>query len=106
MKDAAVEIYTARYCPYCRAAKELLARKGIRFVEIDIAANWERRDEMIERAGGQATVPQIFIRGTHIGNGSDLSRLDREGALDALLTASDRNRSPKIAPSVPRTGEA
>jgi len=83
--DVAVEIYTVRYCPYCRAAKELLARKGIRFTEIDIAANWERRDEMIERAGGQATVPQVFIHGVHIGDGSDLARLDGDGALDALL---------------------
>ena len=83
--DAAVEIYAVRYCPYCRAAKELLARKGIRFTEIDIAANWERRDEMIQRAGGRATVPQIFIRGVHIGDGSDLTRLDRDRALDAVL---------------------
>lgn len=85
--DAVVEIYTARYCPYCRAAKELLARKGIRFTEIDIAANWERRDEMVERADGQATVPQVFIRGVHIGNGTDLARLDSGGVLDALLKA-------------------
>ena len=85
--DAAAEIYTARYCPYCPAAKELLARKGIRFTEIDIAGNWERRDEMIERAGGRATVPQIFIHRVHIGGAADLARLESEGALDALLKA-------------------
>jgi glutaredoxin 3 len=88
--DVAVEIYTARYCPYCRAAKDLLARKGIRFTEIDIAANWERRDEMIARAGGQATVPQIFIHGVRIGGVADLTRLESEGALDALLKAPSR----------------
>lgn len=82
---ARVEIYTTRYCPYCRAAKELLARKGVRFVEIDLAANWEQRDKMIERAKGRATVPQIFVDDVHVGGADDLARLDREGTLDALL---------------------
>ena len=56
-----VEIYTTRFCPYCHAAKALLTRKGVAFTEIDLAGNWERRDEMIERANGDVTVPQIFI---------------------------------------------
>jgi glutaredoxin 3 len=80
-----VEIYTTRICPYCNAAKMLLARKKVPFTEIDIAANWEKRDEMIERANGRTTVPQIFIGGHHIGGSDDLHALERAGKLDALL---------------------
>jgi glutaredoxin 3 len=82
---AHVEIYTARYCPYCAAAKALLKRKGVAFTEVDIGGNWERRDEMIARSKGRVTVPQIFIDGTHIGGNDDLQALDRAGKLDALL---------------------
>ena len=80
-----VRIYTARYCPYCTAAKALLKRKGVPFTEIDIAANWERRDEMIAQSGGRVTVPQIFIGAKHIGGSDDLAALERAGRLDALL---------------------
>jgi len=80
-----VEIYTTRYCPYCHAAKALLSRKGISFTEIDLAGNWERRDEMIERANGRVTVPQIFIGTVHVGGSDDLYVLEHEGRLDALL---------------------
>ena len=65
-----VRIYTARYCPYCASAKSLLKRKGVSFTEIDIGGNWERRDEMIERANGRVTVPQVFIGGLHAAFGS------------------------------------
>ena len=81
-----VEIYTTRYCPYCHAAKALLSRKGVAFIEIDLAGNWERRDEMIERANGRMTVPQIFIGMVHVGGSDDLLALERAGKLDALLT--------------------
>jgi glutaredoxin 3 len=84
---AKVEIYTARFCPYCAAAKALLARKGVAFTEIDIAGNWERRDEMIARANGRVTVPQIFVGPAHIGGHDELRALEREGRLDALLAA-------------------
>ncbi len=77
-----VEIYTARLCPYCRAAKDLLARRGIAFVEIDISGDWESRDAMIERSGGRITVPQIFATGVHVGGLDDLQALDRAGRLD------------------------
>jgi len=82
----AVEIYTTRICPYCLAAKRLLTRKNVAFTEIDIAANWEKRDEMIERANGRTTVPQIFIGGHHVGGSDDLHALERAGKLDALLS--------------------
>lgn len=80
-----VEIYTTRFCPYCVSAKRLLTRKGVVFTEIDLAANWERRDEMIERAGGRTTVPQIFVGKVHVGGSDDLYALERDGRLDALL---------------------
>jgi glutaredoxin 3 len=79
-----VLIYTARYCPYCTSAKSLLKRKGVSFTEIDIGGNWERRDEMIEKANGRVTVPQIFIGDLHVGGNDELRALDREGKLDAL----------------------
>jgi glutaredoxin 3 len=82
---AAVEIYTARYCPYCAAAKALLKRKGVVFTEFDIGGNWELRDEMIKRANGSVTVPQIFIGTTHVGGNDQLQALERAGKLDTLL---------------------
>jgi glutaredoxin 3 len=63
----------------------LLKRKGIAFVEIDIGGNWERRDEMIERANGRVTVPQIFIGTLHVGGNNELQALERAGKLDQLI---------------------
>jgi glutaredoxin 3 len=83
---AAIEVYTTPYCPYCVAAKELLRRKGVDFVEINVASDRERRIEMVERAGGRLTVPQIFIGDTHVGGCDDLYALDDAGRLDPLLT--------------------
>ena len=80
-----VEIYTSRYCPYCKAAKLLLARKKTPFTEIDIAANAERLEEMLSRSGGAATVPQIFVDGRHIGDGRAVGEMDRRGELDSVL---------------------
>ncbi len=93
-----IEIYTARYCPYCTAAKALLRRKGAAFAEIDIGGNWEKRDEMIERAHGRATVPQIFIDKVHIGGYDDLHELERSGELDGLLRGKPGER-PRAQPS-------
>jgi glutaredoxin 3 len=83
-----VEIYTTRYCPYCVAAKMLLTRKNVPFQEQDISGNYEKRDEMIQRANGRTTVPQIFIGETHVGGSDDLHALERAGKLDALLAGS------------------
>jgi glutaredoxin 3 len=82
---AEVELYTTMYCPYCTRARALLQRKGIAFVDIDIAQMPELRDEMIRRADGRSTVPQIFINGEHVGGCDDLVALDRAGRLDAKL---------------------
>jgi glutaredoxin 3 len=80
-----VEIYTSRFCPYCHAAKALLSRKGVAFTEINLSHDSERRDEMIERANGMMTVPQIFIGAVHVGGSDELHALERAGKLDALL---------------------
>lgn len=83
-----VEIYTKFGCPYCSRAKSLLKRKNADFEEYDITLGGSRRSEMIDRAGGRTTVPQIFIDGRHIGGSDDLAMLDRGGGLDRLLVSS------------------
>ena len=82
---AQVEMYTTMFCPYCTRARTLLRNKGVPFVDIDILEQPERRAEMIQRAGGRSTVPQIFIDGAHIGGCDDLIALDRAGKLDVRL---------------------
>lgn len=82
---APVTIYTKSWCPYCSAAKSLLARKGVAFTEIEISGKPERRAEMEGRSGGSTSVPQIFIGARHVGGSDDLHALDRKGELDALL---------------------
>ncbi len=82
-----ITIYTKPWCPYCSAAKELLQTKGARFDEIDIGAQSGKRSEMVTRAGGRSTVPQIFIGERHVGGCDDLYALDRRGELDTLLAA-------------------
>jgi glutaredoxin 3 len=80
-----VEIYSTMFCPYCSRAKSLLSKKGVKFENIDIIEEPDRRAEMIQRANGRTTVPQIFINGEHIGGSDDLAALDRAGKLDAKL---------------------
>lgn len=80
-----VTIYTKPYCPFCVRAIELLEAKGVAFDEIEAAFDPARRQEMIQRAGGRATFPQIFISGRHIGGCDDMMALERAGKLDPLL---------------------
>ena len=82
---ARIEIYTKAFCPYCYRAKHLLDRKGADYEEIDITMGGPHRTEMIQRAQGRTTVPQIFIDDRHIGGSDDLAALDRRGGLDPLL---------------------
>ena len=82
-----VELYTKMTCPYCYRAKALLNAKGIEPIEIAVDFGGEKKQEMIQRAGGRMTVPQIFIDGEHIGGCDDLFELERAGKLDALLAA-------------------
>lgn len=79
-------MFAKAWCPYCAAARTLLAQKGAVVTEIDIEAFPERRQEMIERSGRQ-TVPQIFIGAVHVGGYDDLAALEQSGRLDALLKA-------------------
>lgn len=82
---ARVEIYSTLFCGYCARAKALLAKKGVQFENIDLIEEADRREEMVQRAGGRTTVPQIFIDGQHIGGSDELHALDRAGKLDPLL---------------------
>jgi glutaredoxin 3 len=80
-----VVIYTRQFCGYCSAAKALLANKGVDFVEHDATGNPELRAEMIQKARGGSTFPQIFINDKHVGGCDDLHALDRAGKLDPML---------------------
>ena len=82
---ANIDIYTVRYCPYCQDAKELLSRKGVSYHEIDVTGKRDVRKEMIKRANGRSTYPQIFIGTTHIGGCDDLYALEEAGKLESLL---------------------
>lgn len=82
-----ITIYTKSWCPYCSAAKRLLDDKGVAFTEIDIEKKPEARAEMIQKAHGRTTVPQIFINEKHVGGCDDLYALDDRGQLEPLLQA-------------------
>ena len=84
---APVTIYTTALCGYCARAKALLGKKGVQYDEIDISMVPGAREEMLRRANGKRTVPQIFIGDTHVGGSDELHALDREGKLDPLLAA-------------------
>ncbi|HXP77070.1 MAG TPA: glutaredoxin 3 [Stellaceae bacterium] len=80
-----VEIYSTMFCPYCARAKSLLERKGVKYENFDIIEDSSKREEMLKRANGRTSVPQIFINGEHIGGCDDLYALDRAGKLDPKL---------------------
>lgn len=82
-----VEIYTSPLCGFCHAAKRLLKQKDIEYTEIDVLRQPKRKPEMIQRANGGRTVPQIFVGDTHVGGCDDLYALERDGKLDPLLAA-------------------
>lgn len=82
---AKVEIYTSMFCGYCHRAKRLLDSKGVTYDETDVMFHPGKRPEMVERAGGRTSVPQIFIDGAHIGGSDELFALEADGTLDGLL---------------------
>jgi glutaredoxin 3 len=84
---ATVEIYTKTFCGYCWRARDLLESKGVELIEYAVDGGGPKRQEMIQRANGRTTVPQIFIDGRHIGGCSDLFELERDGRLSELLAA-------------------
>ena len=84
---AQVTIYTKPYCPYCIRAVSLLEKKGVEFTEVEAAFDAAKKQEMLQRSGGRATFPQIFIDDRHIGGCDDMMALEQSGKLDALLAA-------------------
>ena len=84
---ADITLYTKPGCPYCHAAMALLDKKGAEYTEIIASNDPAKKAEMVEKSGGKATFPQIFIGGKHVGGSDDLSALDRRGELDTLLAA-------------------
>ena len=84
---AKVEIYTKMTCGFCVRAKRLLEMKKVAFGEIAVDFGGDKKAEMVQRAGGRMTVPQIFINGRHVGGCDDLMALEQQGKLDELLAA-------------------
>ena len=82
---ANVVMYSSMLCPYCSMAKRLFGEKGIEFEEISVDADRGARDEMLARANGAYTVPQIFIDDHHVGGCDELYALERSGELDPML---------------------
>lgn len=82
---AAVTVYTRPLCPYCVRAVSLLQKKGVAFEEIDAGFDAAKKQEMVQRADGAKTFPQIFIGDIHVGGCDEMMALERAGKLDALL---------------------
>ena len=82
---AKVEIYSSPFCGYCARAKSLLSKKGIDYQDLDVLADPGLREEMVKRAGGRTSVPQICIDGQHVGGSDDIHALDKAGKLDPML---------------------
>jgi glutaredoxin 3 len=80
-----ITVYTTAACPYCRRAKELLRKKNLAFTEIAVDGDLRTRTNMMARAHGRMSVPQIFFDDIHIGDCDELHELDRDGRLDKLL---------------------
>jgi glutaredoxin 3 len=82
---AAVTVYTRPLCPYCVRAVSLLKKKGVAFEEIDAGFDAAKKHEMVQRANGAKTFPQIFIGDIHVGGCDEMMALERAGKLDAML---------------------
>ncbi len=78
-------MYSSSWCPFCYRAKRLLKSKGVEIMEINVDGQPVLRNEMMSRAGGRHTVPQIFIDGAHVGGSDELAALERAGRLDPML---------------------
>ncbi len=78
-------IYTTDICPYCVRAKDLLKSKGLEYKEINVTNDHKAREQLIHKANGQRTVPQIFIGDKHIGGCDDLIEINNSGKLDKMV---------------------
>ncbi|MEM9054494.1 MAG: glutaredoxin 3 [Pseudomonadota bacterium] len=84
---AHVTIYTRKFCPYCTRALKLLKDKQVEMTHIDAGMDAQKKAEMVQRAGGARTFPQIFVGDIHIGGCDEMMALERAGTLDAMLNA-------------------
>ncbi len=80
-----VVIYTGDLCIHCDWAIDLLNRKNIKFTEYNVAQDETKREEMLKKAKGARTVPQIFVGDHHLGGNEELQTLEKEGKLNSLL---------------------
>ena len=80
-----ITMYTGPMCNFCDAAKRLLSRNNLEYNEIDISTKIELRDEMIKKANGKRTIPQIFFDDYHVGGYVELRELEKNGELNNLL---------------------
>jgi len=87
---AKIEIYSSRLCGFCRAAKQLLNRKSVEFIEYSVDLRPAVRREMASRTNGRTSVPQIFIDDHHVGGFDDLMDLEMDDELDAMLSLPGR----------------
>jgi len=87
MAQPKIIVYSKDYCPFCMRAKMLLESRELEFEEIDITTDTDLQQEMIKKANGQKTVPQIFIGDTHVGGFDDLKEKHDSGELDKILKA-------------------
>lgn len=83
-----VEIYSSALCGFCRAAKQVLSAKGVEFQEYSVDRDPSVREEMMRRAGGRTSVPQIFVDDTHVGGFDDMMELEADDKLEPLLAPS------------------
>ena len=80
-----ITMYTGPLCNFCEAAKRLLIRNNLNYKEIDISTKDGLRDEMIKKANGKRTIPQIFFDDYHVGGFQELRELEKKNELDSLL---------------------
>ena len=80
-----ITMYTGPMCNFCDAAKRLFSRNNLKYEEIDISTKDGLRDEMIKKANGKRTIPQIFIEDYHVGGYVELRALENKGELDNLI---------------------
>ena len=80
-----ITMYTGPFCNFCEAAKRLLVRNNLNYKEIDISTKDNLRDEMIQKADGKRTIPQIFFDDYHVGGYQELRELEKKDELDNLL---------------------